>query len=575
MKNKIRISLFRYLGLKETLSSEMKIVIIYRYCSFILTSLLYLAGPPKTGIIFKVGVIVSLYISARIIMDFYIKHSLTSDIVKRLVFIETIGITILLLPTGGISSPFLWYALNPVLAAACFLPTYFSWLNLAFYVSSAAAMSVLLLNEKISLSSLFYTNYRLLIVSILITLMVQLLSGLTKQLNNKALELERKNKELWEANNIVTESMEHIMSLYQIVEALSSQDDKKNLLNIFIEYVGKITKINHSFIWINDYTNKDSYFVTNNQYGDQKKPHMLEKIEEEWHSVKNDDKFITMEIKDETYLAGVIKSNSRQYGIIGIKVEDINNATLKHGNQISFLAELIGVVLERFHLEEVANKLIIVEEQNRIASEMHDSVSQQLFSLSCGVHSVISRWSSLTEEQKKSQLELIRTSAGIAMKEIRSTIYKLSSRKRGEKSFYKTVKLYLDSLSKLNDVEIEMNFEGDEELLSSAVKKILYRVICEASGNAIKHGKSKYIDIDLMVNDKYISLNINDNGQGFDSKKLVEMGQSGLGIYNMKSLVEALRGSFEIKSERDQGTEVKIAIPRHNLDVNREVALAL
>ena len=108
------------------------IVCIYRFLSLIITSVFYLTGPPQASLIFKIGVVVTVIISAKIVTDLYIKHIDYPVILKTIVLVETLGIALLLIPTGGLDSPFLWYALNPVLVAGSFLSSYFSLINMFF-----------------------------------------------------------------------------------------------------------------------------------------------------------------------------------------------------------------------------------------------------------------------------------------------------------------------------------------------------------------------------------------------------------------------------------------------------------
>ena len=82
----------------------------------------------------------------------------------------------------------------------------------------------------------------------------------------------------------------------------------------------------------------------------------------------------------------------RLYGILCIEKsdsEDFNN--LDNREQMRVFTELCASVLEKFDLEVVKNRLIISDEQNRIANEIHDGVLQQLFSISCGMFSLSKR----------------------------------------------------------------------------------------------------------------------------------------------------------------------------------------
>ena len=114
---------------KEKWINTKDILYLYRYLSWFFTSLFYLFTQLNAPIVLKVGVIVTLFGAAKILTDLYIKFSNSHRILEIAILVETIGITLLIIPTGGLHSPFIWYALNPVLVAASFLPLYFCWVN--------------------------------------------------------------------------------------------------------------------------------------------------------------------------------------------------------------------------------------------------------------------------------------------------------------------------------------------------------------------------------------------------------------------------------------------------------------
>lgn len=140
---------------------------------------------------------------------------------------------------------------------------------------------------------------------------------------------------------------------------------------------------------------------------------------------------------------------------------------------MKFISRLAAIVLERFHLEQVTERLIIAEEQNRIANEMHDSVAQGLFSISYAIHSLIQNGDRMSGSQLQESLRLLQKSAQLSMEELRSTIYRLSSKKGGRKSFKQGIAEYINTISKLNNIDINLKIDGDEELLSIPKKGVI------------------------------------------------------------------------------------------------------
>lgn len=559
------------LNFKKVLNKDnydiVKVIYLYRYLSWLITSIFYIISGPWAPLVYKIGVSLSLLIAAKLINNLYIRNINNKRLLKYYIFIETIGITVLLFPTGGISSPFIWYALNPVLVATSFLPFIFSCTNLFFYITSALLISWSFFNnEEKSLFELLSNNSNSVLVLILITLVVQMLSELTKQLNKKTVELEYKGQELAEVNIVIEgakegleDNIEKIMSLYQVVEAFCNQDNLKDFTNIFAEYTGKLTKVKSNFFWMAPYEDMPSIISARNIETSNEK--LKKEIELLWINSKGHIQFSKIKLIEEEFLIVLVKSQARCYGMIGIGLDSSNsfNNEKDYFQKLNFLAELSAVSLERFHFEEIAIKLSIVDEQNRIANEIHDSVSQRIFSITCALHSMKLCWKNMTEYEIEEEFKLINEAAMNSMKELRYAIYGLSYKKRGEKIFEENIKNYIKDISKLNNLSIDFMLEGDADSLSSELKKTLHRIIYEAVGNGVRHGKCKNLNINLIVNKDIIKLSIVDDGVGFE--KDISSNSHGLGIYNMKKMLQAVEGKFELISNIGEGTKVYIKIP--------------
>ena len=161
-----------YQLLKKTPSSKLRLVFLYRYISLVLTSAFFLIGH-QSPFIFKAGVVLTLGVAAWLVSDLQRKYLGNNKIFKLIVLTETIGLTLLLIPTGGISSPFIWYALNPVLIAASFLTPLFCWGVLTFYLSSATFIAYSLFHKD-NMVMIFEENSYIYLVCLLITLLARL-----------------------------------------------------------------------------------------------------------------------------------------------------------------------------------------------------------------------------------------------------------------------------------------------------------------------------------------------------------------------------------------------------------------
>ncbi len=579
MANKI----WSHIGTKN-ISGQLRIIYLYRYISLIITSIFYMLGEPRGPFVYKMGVVISLYIAARVITCLYIRYNESQSAIKKIILAETFGITLLLIPTGGLNSSYIWYALNPVLVAASFLPPAFYWANLVFYIFTATFISYIFNLQSVEMAALLNDNYQILLVFILITLAVRLLAGLTHKLNEQAKELEHQKEQLMsancrleKANETICEEMEHIMSLYQTVEAFTSQDNSADFIRVFADYAAKLTESQLSFFWIAPYKNDSSSIAVNSGVQSDIKQELSDLIKIRWEKLKKLKKAVKISTAKGDFCIVPVKSHAFNYGVMGIELKNSESDAFfkQHERQLTFLSDLSAVIMERFRLEDVSNYLMIAQEQNRIANEIHDNVSQRLFSITCAAHVLISKLETNNKEELEEQLLLIKDCASTAMQELRSSIYRLSSKKRGENTLEVSLKAYLDSISKLNKVSINFTMTGNGEKLSYYLKNTLYRIVCEATGNAIRHGRCSKIEVRLSIQPCFVNLVIRDDGRGFIVENREILKESGLGIYNMQNLVEAFRGTFELKSEVGHGTEIQINIPVKEISERGQGEMAL
>ncbi|MDF2655342.1 MAG: hypothetical protein K0R19_1816 [Bacillota bacterium] len=518
--------------MKLTLES---IPVAYRYISCAITSILYLADASGSMNIYKIIVILMLWTMTVIINGIYLESGSPK---YGIVIFETIGLTLLLIPTGGLDSPFIWYALNTVLLLERYR-TLYSWLALSFYLSAGTIISTALYNpEDMVVFQLLQIKTDIILVFVLIIIAIRFLTTINRELNEQANKLKSQqdelikiNKKLICANAQAEESIKHVMSLYQIMKVFSGHQNSSENIYKMVEYANEIIGSEISLSWT--------------------KPELP----------NNDD------------ILAPIKSSSKVYGYLIIKY--LNDETSPkygyHSELIQFLAELIVVVLERNQMEKVASDLAILEEQKRIANEIHDNVSQRIFSVVCAAHSLNTNYQKYNQESIREKLLVIDDSVKEITKELKAFIYRLSPEKNNMRGFYDNVNKYLNEFAALNNVKIEMDLCGEAELLGQELKLAMIRIIREASGNAVRHGECTDIKVKMRINSACCSLMIKDNGIGFCVNELTQNhNRQGLGVNNMKTLTKLFNGRFHITSLPGSGTTIKITIPVNRIKSNSE-----
>lgn len=547
-------------------SDEIKLLVYYRYLSLAIISIFYLIGKSNHPYKIKIFIIVCISISAYILNYLYIKNESDKQKIKLLIFIETIGNTFILIPSGGINSPYIWYMLNTIILAGIKINKKYCFINISAYIFFS--LTVALLTKNIGMydiihNSISKSNISLIMGFALITMAIMYLSTLIKDLKMKSESLITANIRLELANKKIKESMAHIKSLYQTVHTLSNYRTEKELIELFIHYAGVITKGDKVF-FMNVIEHKNEMILERKEQYLLNEEKLREEILKNWNNITEKKIPIKIDVEGKNYIVAMVESSYKIYGVLGIEEAPYKEEFIHQENiqQVQFLAELGSIVLERPYIEKVNERLIVSQEQNRIANEIHDSVLQRLFSISFCIYNLIKNVENLNDKQLVNELNMIRNSMNNTMKDLRTTIYGLSSQKSGHNTLNEDILKYIDEVKGLNNIEIIYEFDGNISGVSIDHKRALYRIICEGISNAIRHGKSSKVKAILQVLESSIILEIIDNGVGFEVKEVQTLGQKGLGLQNIEDLASSLRGGVNIISKAGNGTIIKVTLPR-------------
>ncbi len=232
------------------------------------------------------------------------------------------------------------------------------------------------------------------------------------------------------------------------------------------------------------------------------------------------------------------------------------------GQEPSSIILIAEDVTEKIAREKLVIRTIIdtqEKERNRFASDLHDSLGQQL----SGIRFYISAIQHSVEANKKllNQYDKTLKSIDNAIIELRDICFNLMPRTLENH----TLKFSLGELaSKFNvDGHLKLSVEFTENVpkLNKAFEIACFRIVQEFLNNAIKHGKATIVEVNFSLEKPTSKLKVllKENGIGFDLKILEN--RSGMGLRNIKTRVESYYGSLEIHSAPDKGTQMEIKFP--------------
>lgn len=216
-------------------------------------------------------------------------------------------------------------------------------------------------------------------------------------------------------------------------------------------------------------------------------------------------------------------------------------------------------------LAEQARVSAIVEERQRLARELHDAVSQQLFAISMTA-TAVGRTLEKDFDRAQRQVELIEEMASVAQSEMRALLLHLRPvYLEGKELSQGLLELVRELKTK---VPMELTLEIDEELnLGKGIENHLFRIIQEAMSNTLRHAKADKMEIRIHRRAETVKVFLRDNGVGFE---LDEKKQASYGLTTMQERVREIGGSIQFITAPGKGTRIEITVPLMNEESGEE-----
>lgn len=215
---------------------------------------------------------------------------------------------------------------------------------------------------------------------------------------------------------------------------------------------------------------------------------------------------------------------------------------------------------EIMHQQELATKAVLdaeEKERERIAKDLHDGVGQMMSAAKMNLSAFESRLGTGDKEQKP-ELQKIIQLVDDSCREVRSVSHNMMPNALTKKNLPAAIHDFINKIDQ-RTLRVQLHCEGMDQRLSENTETILYRVIQECVNNTIKHAEASQLDISLVQDTNGIDCIIEDNGKGYDSG--APENSAGLGIKNISTRIQYLKGTVEFDSSAGRGTVVAIHVP--------------
>ncbi|WP_254871052.1 sensor histidine kinase [Bacillus sp. Marseille-Q1617] len=238
---------------------------------------------------------------------------------------------------------------------------------------------------------------------------------------------------------------------------------------------------------------------------------------------------------------------------LGVLADELNQLAKYIQEQVKSLQRLAD---EKSELAERAHGAAVMEERQRLARDLHDSVSQQLFALNMLSSAALK---SMANHPDKAEgiMGQVAEIAAKAQGEMRALLLHLRPIDLKGESLCEALTILIQELKEKTQIEIEASLDGIENL-SKGTETHLFRIIQESLSNILRHSEATKVKIMTEKKEGFIILYISDNGIGFS---LRESKMTSYGLQTMRERAEEIGGYFQIRSKEREGTYIDLRIP--------------
>lgn len=204
-----------------------------------------------------------------------------------------------------------------------------------------------------------------------------------------------------------------------------------------------------------------------------------------------------------------------------------------------------------------AEELAVLQERNRLARELHDSVTQSLYSLTLLAEAGQRMIRAEDLQQIAGNQTRLGQIAQQALQEMRLLVYELRPLALKSEGLVGALEQRLETVERRAGIQARVLVEGEVDL-APGLEEELYGIAQEALNNALKHARASKIALSVRMVDKSVILEVADDGQGFDLAEVQVKG--GLGLISMQERAEKIGGQLDIDSAPGEGTRVSVKV---------------
>ena len=253
-------------------------------------------------------------------------------------------------------------------------------------------------------------------------------------------------------------------------------------------------------------------------------------------------------------------AKGRLVGAFNLGTHHARAVTPEEMSLLASIGRQIAVAVDNARLYDQAEQSAAIAERHRLSRELHDSVTQSLYSVTMYAEAAARLLATGDTGTATEHLRELRNTAQEALREMRLLIFELRPLALDKIGLAAALQARLDSVEMRGGMQTQLQVEGEQhsKRLPGLVEEELYHMAQEALNNVLKHANAQHVRVRLCFSDFETLLVIRDDGVGFAA---ATSSNGGLGLASLKERAEKIGASLEIESKPDAGTEIRVIVP--------------
>jgi PAS domain S-box-containing protein len=256
-----------------------------------------------------------------------------------------------------------------------------------------------------------------------------------------------------------------------------------------------------------------------------------------------------------------VLTGEQAYGALSLYYHKAHEFSQEDVQLVQTMADQAALAIEAARLREQAKTSAAAEERNRLARELHDSVTQNLYSVTLYAEAAARLLASGATGQAAEHLRELRDTSQEALREMRLLIFELRPMDLQKMGLAGAINARLQAVETRGGVQASLQQEGVEyaPLMSPALQEEIYHIAQESLNNTLKHARAKRVTVSLNYGPRSVQLQVRDDGQGFSVDEASDGG--GLGLRGIRERTQRIQGCLTIDSAPGAGTTITVEAP--------------